>query len=170
MISPLVFALFAAAPAGPPVVVTATVPKLVLYAGERGELEVVASIARGFRIQANPASEPFLVPALLEIEGDERVHVGAPEYPPGKPYRLQGTAADLSVYESRLVIRVPVTAHRGPGTGSSDDVVLEGRLRYQACNERVCLRPSSVPVRARVSLRPRASGESTAGREEESPE
>jgi hypothetical protein len=170
VISPLLFALFAPAPAGPPVVVTATVPNLVLYAGERGEVEVVATIRRGFRIQANPASEPFLVPALLEIEADDRVHVDSPEYPPGKPYRLQGTAADLSVYEGRLVIRVPVTARRRVGTGSSDDVVLEGRLRYQACNEHVCLRPSSVPVRARVSLRPRASGESATGREEESPE
>jgi len=155
MISPLLVALLAPAPAGPPVVVTATAPKVILSAGQRGEVEVVATIRKGFRIQANPASQPFLVPALLEIEEDERVHIGSPEYPPGKPYRLRGTTEDLSVYAGRLVIRVPVTARRGPGTGSSDDVLLEGRLRYQACNEEVCLRPSSVPVQVPVNLRPR---------------
>jgi hypothetical protein len=154
VIFPLLFALFALAPAGPPVVVTATAPKLVLHTGERGELEVVARIGRGFRIQANPASEPFLVPAHLEIEGDERVDVGAPVYPPGNPHRLRGSTEDLSVYENRLVIHVPVTARRGVGPRGSDDVVLEGRLWYQACNERVCLRPASAPVRAWVSLRP----------------
>jgi hypothetical protein len=153
MIAPLVLALLAPAPAAPPVVVTATARAAVLSAGQRGELEVVATIKDGFRIQANPASESFLVSALLEIEADERVEVGAPEYPPGEAYRLRGTTQALSVYAGRIVIRVPVRARRGPGTRASDDFVLEGRLRYQACNERVCLRPSSVPVRVRVSLR-----------------
>jgi hypothetical protein len=91
---------------------------------------------------------------LLEFDEHERVDVGSPEYPPGEPYRLRGTTEDLSVYAGKLAIRVPVTAHRGPGTESPDDVVLEGRLRYQACNEVVCLRPSQVPVRVSVSLRP----------------
>lgn len=155
MIAPLVLALLAPSPAGPPVVVRLTASRVILSPGERAEIEVVATIGEGFRIQANPASQPFLVPALLEIEEDVRVEVGSPEYPPGKPYRLQGTSEDLSVYADRLVIRVPVTAPRGPGARSSDEVVLEGRLRYQACNEQVCLRPSSVPVQVPVSIRPR---------------
>jgi hypothetical protein len=127
---------------------------MILAAGERGVAEIVAIVRKGFRIQANPASQPFLVPALLEIEENERVQVGAPEYPPGQPHRLRGTAEDLSVYEGRLVIRLPVAARGGPGKPSSDEVLLEGRLRYQACNEEMCLRPSSAPVRVRLSLRP----------------
>ena len=78
MIAPLLLALLAAAPAGPPAVVTVTAPGMILAGGERGVAEIVAIVRRGFRIQANPASEPFLVPALLEIEEDERAHVGAP--------------------------------------------------------------------------------------------
>jgi len=128
VIAPLVLALLAASAAGPPVVVTVTASRVILSPGERAELEVVATIGEGFRIQANPASQPFLVPALLEIEEDARVDVGSPEYPPGRPYRLQGTSEDL--------------------------LVLEGRLRYQARNEQVCLRPSSAPVRVPVSIRP----------------
>jgi hypothetical protein len=151
VIAPLLVALVAPAP---PVVVTATARKVILSAGQRGEIEVVATIRKGFRIQANPASLPFLVPSLLEFDEHEHVDVGSPEYPPGEPHRLRGTTEDLSVYAGRLAIRVPVTARRGSGRESSDDVVLVGRLRYQACNEEVCLRPSSVPVLVPVSLRP----------------
>jgi hypothetical protein len=151
VIAPLLVALVAPAP---PVVVTATARTVTLSAGQRGEVEVVARIGKGFRIQANPASQPFLVPLLLEFDEHERVDVGSPEYPPGEPYRLRGTTEALSVYAGQVAIRVPVTAPRGPGTRFSGDVVLAGRLRYQACNEEVCLRPSSVPVLVRVTLRP----------------
>ena len=142
------------APAGPPAVVAVAPAAVTLGARERGEVEVVARIKEGFRIQANPASEPFLVPARLELPGDERVHVGAPVYPPGRAYRLRGADDDLSVYEGTLVIRVPLEARSVAGDASPGETVLDGRLHYQACNELVCLRPSSAAVQVRVSLRP----------------
>lgn len=150
----LLLALAMAAPAGPPAVVTVVPAAATLEAGEPGEVEVVARIEGGFRIQANPASEPFLVPARLELPGDERVHVGTPVYPPGKAYRLRGADEDLSVYQGTVVIRVPLEARPAAGDASPGETVLDGRLHYQACNELVCLRPSSATVQVRVSLRP----------------
>jgi len=54
------------------------------------------------------------------------------------------------------VIRVPLEAPRAaPGEAQSAlDVLLEGSLRYQACNEQVCLRPTSVPARVPVRIEP----------------
>jgi hypothetical protein len=150
----IAFLLVQAASAPPPVV-TVTAPRVTLGAGARRTVEVVATIRKGFRIQANPASQPFLVPARLEIDADDRIEIGSPEYPRGTPYRLQGTTEDLSVYADRLVIRVPLTARRTTGKQSSAELVLAGRLRYQACNEQVCLRPATAPVELPVSLRPR---------------
>jgi hypothetical protein len=142
-----------AAPAAP-AVVTASAPLVSLGSGERGEVEIVARIRQGFRVQANPASTPFLVPARLELGGDERVEVGSPAYPPGQPYRLRGAAEDLSVYEGEIVIRVPLEARPAAGGAEPGESVLSGRLHYQACNERMCLRPSSALVEVRVSVRP----------------
>jgi hypothetical protein len=151
VIAPLLLALVATDRAGPPVVVTVEAPVLSLAVGERGTLEVVASIRKGFRIQANPASLPFLVPAQLEVDTHDRLELQPPEYPPGKPHRLRGTSEDLSVYEDRVVIRVPVKMR----AGALDEVVVTGRLRYQACNETVCLRPAEAPVEMRVRRRAR---------------
>lgn len=150
----LLLALAGTAPAGPPAVVTVAPAAVTLVAGERSEVEVVARIDEGFRIQANPASEPFLVPARLELPGDERVRVGTPVYPPGKAYRLRGADEDLSVYQGTVVIRVPLEARPVDGDASPGEIILAGRLHYQACNELVCLRPSSAAVQVRVSRRP----------------
>jgi thiol:disulfide interchange protein DsbD len=142
------------APAIPKVVVSvAEAEGVSVVAGGRVVARVVATIAEGYRIQANPAAEPFLVPASLELEGNERVRVGQPEYPIGKPHRLQGADDDLSIYEGTVVINVPLEATRSARANEeSVEVTLEGRLRYQACNDAVCLKPSSVPVRLRVRI------------------
>jgi hypothetical protein len=153
MIATLLLVLIAADPDGPPAVVTVEAKAVSLAVGERGVLEVVATIREGFRIQANPASRPFLVPAHLELEPTARLELGPPEYPPGKAHRLRGTTEDLSVYEGEVAIRVPVKPGAGEAAGKPDEVVVVGRLRYQACNERVCLRPAEVPVEIRVRRR-----------------
>ena len=75
-----------------------------ITAGGRAEARLVAKIKKGFRIQANPASNRFLVPAQLKLVEDKRVRAGDPRYPPGTPYRLRGTSSDLSVYKGELVM------------------------------------------------------------------
>jgi hypothetical protein len=48
--------------------------------------------------------------------------------------------------------------------GRDPVVVLSGSLRYQACDDRVCLRPSTVPLRLGVrvsSFRPEKPGRRT---------
>lgn len=148
--------LVAQAPAIPKVIVTVAEPEPVtIVAGERAEARIVASIEEGFRIQANPASDRFLVPATLELDDDERVGVGPPEYPSGKPHRLRGASDNLSIYEGTVEFRIPIDApHTAAPEGGIVELMLQGKLRYQACNDAVCLRPSSVPVRLPVRIEP----------------
>ena len=157
MIATALLAAATQAATAPPVVVTVAVPEAVrIVAGGSARARVVATIEKGFRIQANPASEPYLVPARLRLKEDDRVRVGPVEYPPGKPYRLRGSSTDLSVYEGTLVLRVPLEAPRSAGTDALAglDLILEGALAYQACNNVVCLKPSSSPARVPVRIEP----------------
>ncbi len=157
MIGLLLLTVAAQAPTIPKVVVTVEeLETITIVEGETAEARLVVTIKEGFKIQANPAADRFLVPARLEFEENDRVRVGPPEYPAGKPYRLRGAASDLSIYEKTIEIRVPLEAIRPahPDEASSPDVVLEGSLRFQACNAVVCLKPSSVPVRLRVRIEP----------------
>jgi hypothetical protein len=110
-------------------------------------------VAPGHYVQANPAAEPFLVPLKLEMQESGGVRPGSVRYPPGRPYRLPGSTRDLSVYGDPVELTLPLIADAGAAAAG----VLEGVLRYQACNDRVCLRPRSVPVMLRFRCLPRGA-------------
>ncbi len=156
MIGLLLLTVATQAPAIPKVIVSvAELEEVRVVAGERGVARLTATIKEGFRIQANPASDRFLVPASLELEDDERLRVGPIEYPTGKPHRLRGASDDLSIYEGTVAIRIPLEALRSSAVDAEGlGVTLEGTLRYQACNDVVCLKPASVPVKVPVRSEP----------------
>lgn len=145
----LVLALEAARP---PVVIVAP-PKVARVApGGRAEARVAVSVREGFHVQANPASAPYLIPLRLELQSTPVLRAGKPTYPRGAPYRLQGASSDLSTYAGDFEIRVPLSASKEAPEGR---VRLEGALHYQACDDRICLRPSSEPVMVLVDVQPR---------------
>lgn len=119
---------------------------------EEGALQL--TVAPGFHIQANPASGPFLIPASLELRGGEGIRLRPAIYPGGEPYRLQGTNTDLMTYGSTTNIRLPVEAAKTAAPGTR---VIHGALRYQACDERSCLFPASIPVTLTIHVAGKAA-------------
>ncbi|MFO7583034.1 protein-disulfide reductase DsbD domain-containing protein, partial [Guyparkeria sp.] len=103
-------------------------------AAEGGEVIVVRlAIDEGFHINANPASEDFLVPTrVTALDGE----IGSIDYPSGKPFRAEFARSAIDVYEGALELRVPVTG----------EMPTRLRLDLQACDDRVCLAPDEVEV------------------------
>jgi uncharacterized protein len=143
--------------AGPPLAVTVETPDVRVTSGGTAEAQVTVRIRPGFHVQANPAAEEFLVPLTVELPGRPPVRVGPPVYPAGLPHRLRGATGDLLTYEGAVRVRVPLRVESDGGRKRDEVVVLSGSLRFQACDARVCLRPSTVPLRlvVRVSAAPR---------------
>ena len=83
-------------------------------------------IAPGWHLQANPASEAYLVPTAVTAEGGERRGV---VYPAGQPVRAAFAHVPLSVYSGRVEIT---------GEVSGTDRVA---VTYQACDDARCLPP-----------------------------
>lgn len=128
----------------PPVLIT-------LVVGEVAEARITVVVAEGYHIQANPASSEFLVPARLELKARGGVRPGQPVYPPGRPYRLEGTSSDLMTYKGTFEIVVPLEVSESARPGNR---ILQGVLHHQACDERSCLFPASVPVKLTVQVVP----------------
>ena len=61
-------------------------------------------------VQANPASDEFLIPLQIEIEPRDGVRIGDPRYPPGEAHRLGGTDSDLLIYDGAFELSVPIMA------------------------------------------------------------
>ena len=144
--------------AGPPAPVSVEAPHLRVAAGGTAEARVIVRIRPGFHVQANPAAEEFLVPLTVELLERPPVRVGLPVYPAGQPHRLRGATRDLLTYEGEVTVRVPLSAESDGERGPDDVIALSGCLRYQACNDRVCLRPSTAPLRLIVRVRGSTSG------------
>jgi len=120
-----------------------------LKVGGMGQARIEISVAEGYHVQANPASDEFLIPLQLQLRGTGGVRPGKSIYPSGQPYRLQGASADLMTYEGNFEVMVPLKAAASARPGH---LVLEGVLRYQACDSRTCLFPASLPVALPVQV------------------
>ncbi len=111
------------------------------------EITIPVTVMPGHHIQSNPASNPQLIATKIELLGPQGVVVGDPIYPVGKPYRLQGSTTEITTYDGVFEIRVPVTATAKARAGEGR---IAGKLRYQACNDKICFFPQtalvSVPI------------------------
>ncbi|WP_247709549.1 protein-disulfide reductase DsbD domain-containing protein, partial [Guyparkeria sp. SB14A] len=91
------------------------------------------AIDEGFHINANPASEDFLVPTrVTALDGE----IGPIDYPEGRPFRAEFARSAIDVYEGVIELRVPVTG------GMPTRLLLD----LQACDDEVCLAPDEVEV------------------------
>lgn len=94
----------------------------------------IATVERGWHVNSNKPLDEFLIPTVLSIDSpllsDLRV-----SYPPHKMQTFGFADEQLAVYEGK--VRIPFRAVR---TGGGN---VEARLRYQACNDTVCLPPST---------------------------
>jgi AhpC/TSA family/Disulphide bond corrector protein DsbC len=140
----------AEAPAAPPTMVSVHKPEpITLVAGGTAEARIRVSVAEGYKVQANPAANEFLIPAQLTLAADDGVRAGRPIYPSAQPYRLEGTTEDLLTYQDAFEIVVPLRARQTAEPGRH---LLRGELRYQACNSRSCLVPAFAPVTLPVEV------------------
>jgi hypothetical protein len=144
-----VVALLQASTPRPSVVTVAETTVVIVAPGEKAKARIAVTIAPGFHVQANPASAPNLVPLRLELKARSPLTLGRPEYPPGKLHRLQGSDLELTVYDGTIELGVSLEAAKNAGPL---EPTLEGSLRYQACDDRVCLRPQELPVRVPVRV------------------
>ncbi len=144
-------ALAAASPSPPPVVTVSAPGTVEIRAGGKREAAISVTVAEGFHVQANPASEPYLIPLRLELAEGAGFRIGKPLYPEGRPYRLRGADRDLSTYEGTFAVRWLLEVPKDAPVG---ELTVEGALRYQACDTRVCLRPATVPFTLRVRILP----------------
>lgn len=148
----LVMALAAFAIAGPgkSYVSLEKLPPLMANAGAEASFRVVLNVTKNFHIQANPASAKNLIPTTVTLESLEGIEWGNPVYPPGKPYRLIGAAEDISTYDGKVSILVPFAAR---ASQKKIEQTVKGTVRFQACNDKTCFFPVSLPFSVPMKIR-----------------
>lgn len=121
--------------------------ELMPIAKDSVEIRVEVEVRDPFHIQANPASAPYLIPTRLEIKAPFEEQHGL-SYPDGEPFSLFGSPDTISVYGGRFTIR---NRYKTAGNRTSSDIQVQGRLTYQACDERSCFPPSALVFERRLA-------------------
>jgi cytochrome c biogenesis DsbD-like protein len=111
--------------------------------GRQFEVAAVAQVAQGYHVQANKVLADYLIPLTLTPELPAGFRVVSTEYPKAQLKKFSFAAQPMAVYEGRIVVRMTLEAAAGAPTGS---VKIPMTLRFQACNDQLCLPPAKLPL------------------------
>src|SRR5260370_20220723 len=122
------------------------------HAGSSVKAAVVAEIPPGYHINERKPTLDYLIPTELKLEPTKELVPEKSVYPKGELKKFAFADTALSVYEGKFVVGtvLKVEPHVAPGTYN-----IRGKLSYQACNDRACFPPKSVPVSLAVKVVPR---------------
>ncbi|MDQ4123350.1 MAG: protein-disulfide reductase DsbD N-terminal domain-containing protein [Acidobacteriota bacterium] len=132
-----------ASPLNPAEAVQFSAPKMQIKAGDSGEAILKLKIQPPFHINANPPSENYLIPTTVEFESNNGLTFEKPSYPAGESKKFEFSEKPLAVYEGEIEIKLPVKVEAKVSKGEQN---VNGKLRFQACDEAVCYRPQTVDV------------------------
>ncbi len=133
----------------PIVVVKVSPPSQTVAPGNTFELTLELTVAPGFHINSCKPEDEMLVPTSVELKKDPALELKEVLFPEAKKKKFKFSDKPLSVYEGQLKVRLKIELAEDV-CGSSLEI--EGKVRYQACNDEACLRPSSVPFKATIKL------------------
>jgi len=118
-----------------------------LHPGSRFQLAVIATLEEEWHVNSHRPSLEYLIPTELILNEVEGLRFGEIKYPPSIRLQFSFAEQELDVYEGKVVMVVPVTVAEKPG---DEEKVISGSLRYQACNNEICLAPArkdvSIPI------------------------
>ncbi|MDE0621241.1 MAG: protein-disulfide reductase DsbD family protein [Bryobacterales bacterium] len=106
---------------------------------------IAVRIRRGYHINSDKPNDPYLIPTSLDWPGVP-LRIDSVAYPPPEEVKYDFSDKPLSVYSSRVEIVTTFHVESVP----ADTRELRGSFRFQACNDKACLPPKTLPVRVPV--------------------
>lgn len=120
-----------------------------LPAGKTCQVAIVLAIEKGWHINTNPASPDFLVPTTFTIKSNQNVKLSDVKYPTGHAFRVTGFDEPLQVYEKQAIIRGTLEV---PVNSAGKEETLELKIKYQACNDKTCIRPTTISLKGKFQI------------------
>jgi len=128
--------------------------------GTRLSLVLDVTPKRGMHVYAPGATSYRTV--SLNVAGQPYVRVIPTRYPPSELYHFVPLNERVPVYSKHFTLRAEVvpeaTAEARKALAGKTELVINATLDYQACDDKLCYNPVSLPLSWRVELRPNVPG------------
>lgn len=119
--------------------------------GMAGVLTVTLLVKPGFHIYSAAPGSPDFIPTTVKGEKSDGVIWGKAQFPPAKSVTMAAISpTPVMVYENKAVIKLPYTLAKNVKPGKH---VLKVSVECQACNDKVCYPPQTLPVMTEITVR-----------------
>ena len=117
---------------------------------QTGDALVHLDIEKGYHVNANPPTFPYLKATELTLPQSPSVSVSFIVYPNPLTKSFPFAEKPLAVYEGTTTIKVKLKVDKAAQTGKQN---LAGKLLVQACDEQVCYAPGTLDVSIPLSIK-----------------
>jgi len=120
-------------------------PPAAFAPGKTVEITLELRIAPGFHINSDQPVDENIIPTTVNLKPAAGLKFEAAVFPVAEMKMFSFRDKPLSVFEGTVKVKVPVTVARG---FKGSQVVIEGVVGYQACDDNSCLAPEEAGFRA----------------------
>jgi hypothetical protein len=131
-----------------PNLTVAPVPTVKVRKGSVAAVTLRAVLPPGFHANSSTPSDEYLIPLSLKWTGGP-LQVDGITYPKGTLEKYPFSPKPLSVVTGEFSIS---TKFKVPANTDNGAAAQNGVLKYQACNDRMCFAPKSVPVTVTLEI------------------
>ena len=123
-------------------------PRLTIQRGATADFALKAELQAGFHVNSNMPGDDYLIPIKLTWNKDP-LEAEQVTYPKAQQEKLSFSPNPISVYTGSFEIG---TRFKAAPTAMPGMAFMNGKLRYQACNNKECLPPRTVDVRVTLDI------------------
>jgi cytochrome c biogenesis protein CcdA/thiol-disulfide isomerase/thioredoxin len=123
-----------------PAEITPLVESDGVRAGSTIRAALKVALPDGYHVQSNKPRDPTLIATELNVEATAGVQVEEVVFPEAEDFKQEGLPEPLLVFEREFVIGLRLNLPAGLPTGP---LTIPARLRYQACDDKMCYAPSN---------------------------
>jgi hypothetical protein len=102
-------------------------------------------------VYAEGANAFDFTPVSIVLTPHAAVSAGKPRFPPSQPAPAGGADEKAPIYDKAFRITQPITLRPSAKRGAV--VTISGVVNYQACDDRLCYPPASIPVQWTLTVR-----------------
>jgi thiol:disulfide interchange protein len=117
--------------------------------GGPARVALKVSVPEGLHTQSNEPRDPTLIPTELNLDAPAGVTVAEIVWPPATDLKQQGQEQPLAVFEREFVIGVQLALASSVPNGA---LTIPARLRYQACDDKLCYAPATATTEWKVNV------------------
>ena len=113
--------------------------QISVVAGKATGVDLQFKVGSGLHINSNKPHAEELIPTTFKLPDGVGVTLKSAKFPEGQDFTFAINPKEkLSVYTGEFTIHAEIVAQKG-------EHLVEGTLRYQACDNNACMPPHSIP-------------------------